>query len=939
MIAPLLLIACAPVATAVQLSDPSRSIDRPAYDFDIPRATRVMALHELSRQAGGLLLGYLSTNTAEEEALVGPIRGQLKVEDVLAVVLRSSSLTYRWVENTMVSVEPMPPGENNETLIAPAPPDLRANDPTWSRLPEEIIVESSSLKDLTNSATAAEVITRKQLRSLGVQSLSEALGYLSQNTFLRQADSLSRTAQATQFRGLGAPLVLINGRRAFPSSSSTQLSAFDLAMIPLNAVQRIEVIFDSSGLSYGSDAIGGVVNIILRSEDIPPSLELRYGAAADGAQEKRMTAGLGMQREVIGASIVIDYLNQGDLLGVERSIWRDQNYASRGGEDRRSLVSNPASINAATAEVPAGLSSSEPTSLFRYTSIVPRENRFSAIGQANALLGPHVHLSSQLVFSRRRSTFEFAPPTINSRLVPETNAHSDFNLPVVADRLFTEADSQAEIASSELRRGSIAVSGPLRSWNWEVSALISRDSAAFALTNLLDESRLRSALESNDTSRALNIFDTGSVGDTALLNSLLRGEKYGLTFSGAQVAFQLEGPVTRLSSGAISMLLGGEWRNESVAFDNETSGSAPAKRSIAAAYLQGRIPLIAAHMHVPAIHALFATFGTRFDAFESEHAVRSHVGLTWSISSSLTIRASKGQTINPPSLIELHAPALGNIARVSDPARDGEVTTVYASTSGNQNLNSSGGDITTVGISFTPDSAMNLQISADYWRTSADHLAFSVPLRWTLVHQDLFPGSITRAEPQQIDALLGRPGPLQSIQSPRLNAGETRLSGVDLGLRADVQTDSGRWTPELVATWFNRFDATYPGIHNRDWVGIASELGSIPSWRAVLSLRWRRGAFGISTSMRHTPAYEDAAAGVLTGRSISSRTVCDLQASVALGAKEQASMWSDLELSAGIIDLFNEKSSVSEVGDVAGVDISQTDLRRRSWYLRAERKF
>ena len=101
----------------VWFDSPAHAAAKPAseqvYDFDIPRTSRVQAIHELSRQAGGLLLGYLSNDTAEEQALVGPVKGRQTVEDALRVILRSAMLTFRWVEKDILSVEPIKLKENS----------------------------------------------------------------------------------------------------------------------------------------------------------------------------------------------------------------------------------------------------------------------------------------------------------------------------------------------------------------------------------------------------------------------------------------------------------------------------------------------------------------------------------------------------------------------------------------------------------------------------------------------------------------------------------------------------------------------------------------------------------------------------------------------------------------------------------------------------------
>ena len=66
-------------------------------------------------------------------------------------------------------------------------------------------------------------------------------------------------------RGLGqrATLVLINGRRVAPSDTG---SFVDVSMIPITAIERVEVVTDGASAIYGSDAVGGVVNFILRDD-------------------------------------------------------------------------------------------------------------------------------------------------------------------------------------------------------------------------------------------------------------------------------------------------------------------------------------------------------------------------------------------------------------------------------------------------------------------------------------------------------------------------------------------------------------------------------------------------------------------------------------------------------------------------------------------------
>jgi hypothetical protein len=146
----LVAVFCAWFHSPVQAA--AKPASEQVYDFDIPRTSRVQAIQELSRQAGGLLLGYLSNDTAEEQALVGPVKGRQTVEDALRVILRSAMLTFRWVEKDILSVEPIKLKES----VAVEDELLHWSDTRWR---EEITVVAWALRDLKLSSGRSRTST------------------------------------------------------------------------------------------------------------------------------------------------------------------------------------------------------------------------------------------------------------------------------------------------------------------------------------------------------------------------------------------------------------------------------------------------------------------------------------------------------------------------------------------------------------------------------------------------------------------------------------------------------------------------------------------------------------------------------------------------------------------------------------------------------------
>ena len=121
------------------------------------------------------------------------------------------------------------------------------------------------------TAQPVTTINREDIDASGEISVAEVLRGSTFNSFgsFRQSSGSSAQSQSTvSLRGLGAArtLVLLNGRRMSGSPTFGAGSAANLNVIPIAAVERIEVLRDGASAVYGSDAIGGVVNIILRKD-------------------------------------------------------------------------------------------------------------------------------------------------------------------------------------------------------------------------------------------------------------------------------------------------------------------------------------------------------------------------------------------------------------------------------------------------------------------------------------------------------------------------------------------------------------------------------------------------------------------------------------------------------------------------------------------------
>ncbi|KKO44253.1 TonB-dependent receptor [Arsukibacterium ikkense] len=140
------------------------------------------------------------------------------------------------------------------------------------------VVGSRIRNDGLDQAAPIEVISASMAASQGISNLGELLRNSTVAAGSNQITSAASTAFVTEggtgsenisLRGLGAnrTLVLLNGRRAGPAGTRGQVSSFDPNVLPLSAIDRIEILKDGASSLYGSDAVAGVINIITKKGD------------------------------------------------------------------------------------------------------------------------------------------------------------------------------------------------------------------------------------------------------------------------------------------------------------------------------------------------------------------------------------------------------------------------------------------------------------------------------------------------------------------------------------------------------------------------------------------------------------------------------------------------------------------------------------------------
>jgi len=299
-------------------------------------------------------------------------------------------------------------------------------------------------------------VGQEELAATGVTTLDTLLNTMPQFVpgINMSSNNPSNGGQANlQLRGLGSnrTLVLMNGRRVVPSNAS---GTVDVNILPSQLVQNVEVITGGASATYGSDAIAGVVNFILRDdfEGFEVSAQMGQTDRGDGNSESVSIATGGKFADGAGSAMVmLSYNRRDDLYNGSRA------FSSISGASAASPLGNTIfdstnlpSLAAIQAAVPGATASqtfgfNNDGSLFSYVGrnqfISPGGITYDGFAQPGATFNPD---------------FAFNTGALNLLTLPQTRynvfAHVDYALndhhEVYTDFLFTQYESYQELAAS-----------------------------------------------------------------------------------------------------------------------------------------------------------------------------------------------------------------------------------------------------------------------------------------------------------------------------------------------------------------------------------------------------------------------------------------------------------------------------------------------------------
>jgi outer membrane receptor protein involved in Fe transport len=272
---------------------PARAQPAAEFAFDLPAESLSMALRDVAVRTGR---NVIAPNELVQNRKAPPLAGTFTAEEAVAWLLAGTGLRYRLVDGTLV-VERSP---FTEEAVASG-----SSEPAEAA----ITVTGTRIRG-AGSASPVTVTTRRQLEQAGINDLADFTRVLPQNYAGGQNRGIAgggeqggqqnlNNSATLNLRGLGpdATLTLLDGHRVAYDALD---QGIDVSAIPLGAIDRIEVVADGASALYGSDAVAGVANIILRRDYDGLETTVRAGGSTDGGNFQKQLSLVGGQRWATG---------------------------------------------------------------------------------------------------------------------------------------------------------------------------------------------------------------------------------------------------------------------------------------------------------------------------------------------------------------------------------------------------------------------------------------------------------------------------------------------------------------------------------------------------------------------------------------------------------------------------------------------------------------
>ena len=516
--------------------------------------------------------------------------------------------------------------------------------------------------------------------------------------------------------GASYTLVLLNGRRIAPQGSG---SSINLNAIPMSAVETVEILTDGASALYGSDAIAGVINFILKKNYQGFNIEATYsqpGASSAGRSNHfNLTYGFG-DLDTNRYNVLLSYRKDEtkQVRALDRDFantayvpfnWNGNSYVY----DRTSPAAIPANVSATfntKGAAPIGFNPYEKKNgqcapmnqlalsntalvqncgfdFVQTIEIVPQNSRDSFFGKATVKATDSINVFVEAAYSRLDLTARIAPntasvaiakgsPLYNTYVRPYLTAAQDADIKTVTASYRTfdwgTRDSETLTTSKNLVLGA---EGDIGSWSfgtgltWSKNAIDERYVGGY-----VKNTEFRDMLAKNQFDPFLGIGAQSDATKQLIANSVFNGSIRDASTTLKGIDAHASHELFQLPAGAAQIALGGDYRNYHYQQTPHATSSDIFGFSASPAYDMERNNYgVFGELNVPVLKGLELSGAARYDTFEAvknnlanrdmgskESSTTYKVSARWQPTPSFLMRGSYGTGFKAPSMLDIGQP-------------------------------------------------------------------------------------------------------------------------------------------------------------------------------------------------------------------------------------------------------------------------------------------
>jgi outer membrane receptor protein involved in Fe transport len=617
--------------------------------------------------------------------------------------------------------------------VVPAIPAFAADPPApVAETVPEIVVTGSRIRIRDFEATSPiTTVSAETIQETGQLSVEEVLNRLPQVVpgFTAHSNNPSNGTATVDLRGVGPArtLVLINGRRLTPS---TQSGVVDLNNIPVRLIERVEVVTGGASAVYGSDALAGVVNFILKENFEGFDLGMQHGQSAQSdGQQKQMDVLLGgnFGEDRGNITAFASFFDRESVLQSAREftrVDRAQNGSATGNARLPNVALNP------YPTVGAFLGGNNPSRNYAFnlnnnggvrvwnntlpeTSADGAGDRYN-FAPVNFLQSPGERISlgamgnvkvsdkttayMDLMYVDSRNAAQLAPtPAVNVPFDPNSPlltaqvralmaARPDPAAAGFLTRRMTEVGPRLREDKSKLQQAAVGFRGslPYKDWEFDVNYQYGRTEFTGVTHNDVSRSKFAAGLSNCPEEYlrfvpscvAVNAFGVGTI--TEEMADFIRLDFTDTTvFERQLMSATVNGSLAELPAGSLGFAVGAEHREDSSEFTPDLAKKTGdilgfnAAQPIAGKFDVSELfveALVPLLKDVPGVRSLSLEAGLRYSDYSSVGEVTSYkAGLDWAPVSSLHVRGMFQRAVRAPSVFELFQAGDQGFPAVDDP--------------------------------------------------------------------------------------------------------------------------------------------------------------------------------------------------------------------------------------------------------------------------------